>query len=72
MDIPAMTVERLYAMRAHQWRTARMAERMVTHSHFGSADYYTSLAHNCDQAIVFINDEIERRGASLINPQEAE
>ena len=68
MDIPALSLEKLYAMRSHQWRTARMAERMAARSMFDNGDYYTALANNCDQAIVFINDEIERRGAPLIQP----
>ena len=71
MDVDSLSLAKLYEMRTHQWQTARMAERMATRSMFDQSDYYTALANNCDQAIVFINDEIERRGASLVQHAEA-
>lgn len=55
------TLSDLIALRERMYQAARGHERLARVSMFGSESYHLARARNCDQAVVFINDEIERR-----------
>lgn len=51
----------LIALRDRMYDAARGHELLAMSSMFGGHAFHTARARDCDQAVIFINDEIERR-----------